>query len=438
MTVALHCGDCLEILPSLAESSIDACISDPPYHLASIVKRFGAEGAKPAKSNGASGVYRRASAGFMGQKWDGGDIAFRPETWAQVLRVLKPGAHLAAFGAPKNFHRLAVAIEDAGFEIRDCVMWLFGQGFPKSHDLAKAIDKKLGAEGSYGAAKSEAHAGWINRGALRGDEGNEGYQRPWMQDQEAVDRNARLYEPATEEAMEWSGYGTALKPAYEPIILARKPLSEKSIAENVLRWGTGAINVDGCRIEAADGVPIFAGRREDAVNCYGNGKNGSNRTGEIASGRWPANIAHDGSSEVIDLFPHSGGGRFPANRGSGGIACDGHRGQSGLQERKTSAGSADRFFYCAKATKADRADSKHPTVKPVRLLRWLIRMICPPGGLILDPFAGTGTTAEAAHLEGRNAILVERERQYQVDIARRLTQVPGVDLIDAIQYPEAA
>ncbi len=227
--VELHCGDCLEILPTLAENSIDACVTDPPYHLTSIVKRFGTDNAAPAQF-GKDGAYARAAAGFMGRKWDGGDVAFRVETWREVYRVLKPGAHLIAFGGTRTFHRMACAIEDAGFEIRDQIQWLYGSGFPKSHDVSKGIDRAAGAErevlGIAGKSGSE-------RSCMAGDFAGGEYLATAA---------------ATTAARQWEGWGTALKPACEPIVLARKPLSESTVAANVLKWGTGALNIDGCRV----------------------------------------------------------------------------------------------------------------------------------------------------------------------------------------------
>ena len=240
--VTLFPGDCLEIMRGFGDNCIDSMCTDPPYHLQSVVKRFGSSTAAPLK------VYKRSSVGFMNRTWDGGDISFQPELWAEMFRVLKSGAYIAVMGGTRTYHRMACAIEDAGFDIRDTICWLYGTGCPKSHDMAKAIDKELGVEGSYGEPKSKAHAGWIDRGALRGDEGHEGYQRPWMDDPEAIERNARRYIPTSEQAKEYDGFGTALKPACELICLARKPLSEKTIAANVLMWGTGALNIDKTRI----------------------------------------------------------------------------------------------------------------------------------------------------------------------------------------------
>jgi site-specific DNA-methyltransferase (adenine-specific) len=360
--IALHVGDCRDVLARLDENSIDACATDPPYHLTSIVKRFGAENAAPAQF-GSDGRYARASAGFMGKHWDGGDIAFDPETWRAVWRVLKPGAHLLAMGGTRTYHRLACAIEDAGFEIRDCIQWLYGSGFPKSHSVA---------------------------------------------------------------ARQWDGWGTALKPACEMIVLARKPLSEGTIAANVLKWGTGAINVDGCRIEYGEQGPD---RPFDQVVSTDAAHWGNSNAQDLQkyknSGRWPANIIHDGSEEVVAAFPET-------TSGEPGIRRVPHSGAERIGQLRHApinsdheigygdSGSAARFFYTAKADSDDRLGSSHPTVKPLDLMQYLVRLITPPKGTCLDPFAGTGTTGEAAWREGMSAVLIEREEEYCADIRRRM------------------
>jgi DNA modification methylase len=382
--VFLCVGDCLENIDMLPDNSVDAIVTDPPYHLTSVVKRFGKESSAPAKDytgvkEGATGAYARTSRGFMGKEWDGGDIAFRPETWKKFLRVLKPGGHMVAFSAPKCSHRMVCAIEDAGFEIRDGLMWIFATGFPKSLNVSKAIDKAAGAEREVIQTERVRDIRNGNGRALGEGINASGRDGPVYMDRE-------ITAPATDAAREWQGWGTALKPAYEPICLARKPLSEKTVAENVLRWGTGAINVDGCRVG------------DEQTETVRNGNSGGVKFGrDERVGRWlnppgrfPANLCHDGSEDVLAGFP------------------------------ETASGSAARFFYSAKADKDDRAGSKHPTVKPVALKRWLARMITPPGGLILDPFAGTGTTAQAALLEGFNCILMEREAEYVADIEWRM------------------
>lgn len=352
--VTLYAGDCLEVLKLLPESSIDSAVTDPPYHLTSIVKRFGGENAAPAKV-GKTGAYARSSAGFMGKKWDGGDIAFRVELWTEVLRVLKPGGHLVAFSGTRTYHRMACAIEDAGFEIRDQIGWAYGSGFPKSHN--------------------------------QGD-----------------------------------GWGTALKPAWEPVCLARKALSG-TVAENVIAHGTGAINIDGCRVDSTDNTTkAWRGAGARSRDQYRTGTSGA--TIPTSRGRWPANIVHDGSEDVLAVFPEAPGQQRAvtgAERALRTLNAYGDFGSSRTgAEPRNDGGSAARFFYSAKADAEDRLGSKHPTVKPLDLMQWLVRLVTPKGGLVLDPFAGTGTTGEAAWREGMRAVLIEREPEYQRDICRRM------------------
>jgi len=361
--VTLHKGNCLDVLKTLPDCSVDSVVTDPPYHLTSIVKRFGGEGAAPAKE-GTDGAYRRASAGFMGKQWDGGDIAFRPEVWIECLRILKPGGHLLAFAATRGHHRMACAIEDAGFEIRDMIAWVYGSGFPKSLNVGKA-----------GAGE------------------------------------------------EWQGFGTALKPALEPITVARKPLIG-TVAANVLAHGTGGLNIDGCRIGTEERHNASAGNKDLANrNTVTPISKHSETDGRTAIGRFPANLIHDGSEEVLAAFPESRDGVAVQRNRDGKV-----HNQIYGQYRKPatddvgygSEGSAARFFYSAKADATERIGSKHPTVKPVDLMQYLVRLVTPPGGTVLDPFAGTGTTGEAAWREGFNAILIEREAEYQHDIAERM------------------
>ncbi|HMA74026.1 MAG TPA: DUF2800 domain-containing protein [Xanthobacteraceae bacterium] len=417
--IELHCGDCREIMRDLSENSMDACVTDPPYHLTT--EKKGGTGVASLNLNSPGGR-ARISTGFMGKAWDGGDIAFRAETWAEVLRVLKPGAHLCCFGGTRTFHRLAAAIEDAGFELRDTLMWVYGQGFPKSLDVSKAIDKEAGARRKV-TGPSPRHGGGTN---------NVYAQDNWTR--ENINKPTYLTAPATDTARQWDGWGTALKPAWEPIILARKPLSESTVAKNVLKWGTGALNIDATRI-ATDEDPSAARRvtARKTGNAPGHSREYTHtindrsspeayareRPGE-ALGRWPANVVHDGSDEVVGMFPQQ---KSPRTYTQSAPAKSGHhcgpvpKGEIALGFGDED--SAARFFYCAKASKADRAGSKHPTVKPITLLRWLARLITPPEGVILDPFAGTGTTAAAALAEGFEAVLCENEPEYQRDIMKR-------------------
>jgi DNA modification methylase len=514
--VALHAGDCLDVLKAMPENSIDAVVTDPPYHLTSIVKRFGGANAAPAKGNEA---FIRASKGFMGKVWDGGDIAFNVELWAEVLRVLKPGGHMVCFGGTRTYHRMVCAIEDAGFEVRDQLAYCFGSGFPKSHNISRNLDEvrcgcgsnrtesehdlqgvrsrdvsspvhaskgdreilfqSLQEHSSSAAERKElpdyagadepcmegrgdvsqearelcerpvramssrpdanGEAGRICNGAPLGD-GDATRQaiaadgmRPSSRSQSAEQRSNELgtvamqQEPQKRRAWENcercgkpiipDGLGTALKPAWEPICLARKPLSESTVAANVMRWGTGAINIDGCRVDIATGDkgnwPITKRRHDDVAYTL------QPVLTDQTKGRWPANLCHDGSPEVMAGFPDAGGGY--GKRG-GNEESTSYGFKTGTMEVVGfgDSGSAARFFYTAKADADDRLGSKHPTVKPVDLMQWLVRLVCPKGATALDPFAGTGTTGAASFIEGRQCVLIEREAEYLADIEKRM------------------
>jgi site-specific DNA-methyltransferase (adenine-specific) len=371
-------GDCRESMATLEAESVDAVVCDPPYHLTSIVDRFGSANAAPVKvPEGGSGVYARSTKGFMGQQWDGGDVAFRHETWREVWRVLKPGGHLLAFSGSRTYHRMACAIEDAGFDVRDQIMWLYGSGFPKSHDVSKAIDKAAGAEREVtGKVTSVTGRRIAPSSAVKRDTG--------MGREEAQTNFETM--PATDDARRWSGWGTALKPAHEPICMARKP-PVGTVAANVLRYGTGAINVDGCRIDGDDKPLRWEHGR--GMGYHGAEDKGRCAALEQTMGRWPANVIHDGSDEATE----------------------------GLRD-------AARYFYTAKASGEDRDEmigdvpkNVHPTVKPTDLMRYLVRMVTPPGGLVLDPFTGSGSTGRAAMLEGMRFVGCELSPEY-AEIAR--------------------
>jgi site-specific DNA-methyltransferase (adenine-specific) len=305
----------------------------------------------------------------MGKRWDY-DVP-SVEVWAECLRVLKPGGHLLAFAGTRTQHRMAVRIEDAGFEIRDMIAWVYGSGFPKSLDVSKAIDKAAGAErevvGQHGAPAKSIYS----------------------QGKQELPQEVNITAPATPEAKQWEGWGTALKPALEPITVARKPLIG-TVAENVLQHGTGAINVDGGRVgteELANPSGISNAMGGVTIGKYQGGNqdySGSGATNPL--GRWPANFIHDGSEEATDLL-----------------------------------GASARFFYCAKASKADRGENHHPTVKPTDLMRYLCRLVTPPSGIVLDPFMGSGSTGKAAMLEGFAFVGIEREAEY-IDIAKARIQ----------------
>jgi site-specific DNA-methyltransferase (adenine-specific) len=466
--VELHCGDCREVLATLDENSIDSCVTDPPYGLEFMGKewdsfaprdrknaavwdgrrqaqngweetseRSGKGGGEPSYRSQHKGSKRCTICGkrqFSGSpcqcaepKWC---IEHRQEApsamlgfqaymtdWArEVYRVLKPGAHLVAFGGTRTYHRMACAIEDAGFEIRDTVSWLYGSGFPKSHDVSKGIDRAAGAEREV-VGVNEDYLRRKPNGMKTEGAAVYGYS------QTQYETDARVTAPATDAARQWEGWGTALKPACELIVLARKPLSEGTVAANVLRWGTGAINVGACRVEANDGANRARPPRTPN-EILGSGK-GTNLTASEhnAAGRWPANVVHDGSDEVVAAFPETADST-PGIRNNNN---QGHEGWSGgtfrsgpLYSGHSDSGSAARFFYTAKADADDRLGSMHPTVKPLDLMQWLVRLVTPPKGTCLDPFAGTGTTGEAAWREGMRAVLIEAEAEYQADIRRRM------------------
>ena len=363
--ISLHHASCIDWLSTYDGPLFDACVTDPPYHLTSIVKRFGGKNAAEAKV-GATGAYARASKGFMGKEWDGGDIAFRPETWRAVYDALKPGAHLVAFSGTRTYHRMACAIEDAGFEIREMLLWHYASGFPKSHSMRH-----------------------IDRAEL----------------------------------------GTALKPATEPICLARKPLSEKSVAANVLKHGTGAINIDGCRVGTDGGTAKGSKPTGDGRGIYGAGLHGACEIEKLDAGRFPANLCHDGSDEVLAGFPDTGaasGGPLVKTRKRDKGWCNASPGDGvAAIDSFGDSGSAARFFYSAKAGPLDRIGTAHATVKPVDLMRWLCRLVTPPGGHILEPFAGSGTTGIAAMAEGFDCTMIELEADHVADIERKLAFLRG-------------
>jgi len=364
MTHQLHHGDCLEVLRSMPDCSVDSIVTDPPYGLS-----------------------------FMGKKWDY-DVP-SVDVWVECLRVLKPGGHLLAFAGTRTQHRMAVRIEDAGFEIRDMIAWVYGSGFPKSLDVSKAIDKAAGAEREVVS----------NNPTFRKMQENASNYN--------LQRNEFITAPATPEAKQWQGWGTALKPALEPITVARKPLIG-TVAENVLQHGTGAINVDGGRVGMAanDTKGEFGPRKQGIGENNTNGIYGvgfARQDADETKGRWPANFIHDGSDEVLGLFPQSKstGGTNPSNPN----VIYGKR-DSLTYFNYGDSGSAARFFYCAKASKADRGENHHPTVKPTDLMRYLCRLVTPPNGIVLDPFNGSGSTGCAAVLEGFQYIGIEREAEY--------------------------
>lgn len=405
-TFQLHRGEAADVLRTLPDNSVDSIVCDPPYGLR-----------------------------FMGRHWDY-DLP-HVDTWRECLRVLKPGGHLLAFAGTRTQHRMAVRIEDAGFEIRDMIAWMYGSGFPKSMDVSKAIDKAAGAVREvvgFDEQKAKQQTQAVGTSVYGDYAGNAG----------------EITAPATPDAAKWQGWGTALKPALEPITVARKPLDQKTVAANVLAHGTGAINIDACRVPltgAADAAEFENNHRvtERLPQSYDGELLGlhdggwKQRVGEavIPEGRWPANVIHDGSDDVVSAFPDSKGQQgVTGNRkqGSvyGAVTTDG----AGSPPRGD-AGSAARFFYAAKASRKDRGEGNtHPTVKPTDLMRYLCRLVTPPGGVVLDPFVGSGSTGKAAVLEGFQFIGVDRDADENgdplgyLDIARaRIKNAGGIEMV---------
>lgn len=367
--IDLREGDCLKVMAKMVRAGVqvDSIVCDPPYHLQSIVKRFAKTG-RTESTRTKSGPHQRQAEGFMGKKWDGGDIAFRAATWRLAFKLLKPGGYIVAFGSSRTYGRMSVAMEKAGFINMPMIGWAFGSGFPKAHRV-----------------HAEGYEGWL--------------------------------------------YGAqATKPALEPIYVGQKPM-EGTGTENVLKYGTGAINIDDCRIEGEDSWGSSGeAAGGDSISCYGDGLNNSGRSKSDPAGRWPANLIHDGSDEVLACFPDSDGQLAPVGPKNGAkpsVNVYGDYGPRDQCEPRGDSGSAARFFYTAKADAGDRWGSKHPTVKPIDLICYLARMHTPKGGTILDPFAGSGTLGVAALAEGFSAILIEKEEEYIADIRERIAFYEG-------------
>ena len=377
-TFNIHHGSNLDILPTLPDNSVDSIVTDPPYEL-----------------------------GFMGKSWDSTGIAYNVEVWKQCLRVLKHGGHLIAFSGSRTYHRMAVAIEDAGFEIRDQMMWVYGSGFPKSHNVGKAVDKLQGNEREV---VGEVRAGSKERNGFTGDMAIMPFET------KTIDLKV------TKGTSEWEGWGTALKPAHEPIVLARKPLEKGlSVAENVLKWGVGGINIDGCRVEAQGENFDNVKDRTDMIGKLTHHHEGGNLEALDKLkrlGRFPANLMHDGSQEVLELFPNDAGRFFycpKANKKDRNDGCE------DFEDKKPAYESHRPNYENTKGIETPYAgtgrggkDFKnfHPTVKPTELMRYLCRLITPPNGTVLDPFNGSGSTGKGAVLEGFNYVGIELDAEY--------------------------
>jgi len=404
-------GDSRERLRELADASVDSVVTDPPYEL-----------------------------GFMGKAWDASGIAYDVGLWREALRVLKPGGHLLAFGATRTYHRLAVAIEDAGFEIRDSIHWMYGSGFPKSLDVSKALDKAAGARGHEGRN-------------MRTDDGTgTASYRPTVDPRDYV-----RPPPVTEAAKAWLGWGTALKPAHEPIVVARKPL-DGTVAANVLAHGVGGINVDGCRVR----LGVNEDTRRNPVATSGWCLSGSPTSGSMddsaLSGRWPPNVvfSHLPACDLEGCAPGCAVLELETSAAGTSRFFPAFRYQAKPSRRERDAGLRDAGLRDAKAGSLRmRTDSHaerngqttspcantHPTVKPVELMRWCIRLVTPKGGLVLDPFTGSGTTGVAAVLEDARFVGVELSPDYQkIAVARIAGAQAGKagEQLDLFDLEEAA
>jgi site-specific DNA-methyltransferase (adenine-specific) len=416
-------GSCLDVLPTLADNSVDAIVTDPPYEL-----------------------------GFMGKSWDNSGIAYNVDVWRECLRVLKPGGHILAFGGSRTWHRLAVAIEDSGFEMRDSIAWLYGSGFPKSHNISKAIDKLHGAERTVVGRNPNSRENATKDNTL--------YESG------TVGKTDFITAAATDDAKQWDGWGTALKPAFEPIVVGRKPLVG-TVAENVLEWGVGGLNIDATRV----------GTETVTINTFDNGAKpfgdavGEPFTSRESVGRWPANIILDEhTAELLDEQSGISKSGKAGIRTSDGFNANSYGSGMGIKAGQANGefgdkGGASRFFYVAKANKKDRNEGLddlvaqesagkgnglgrlcaicgasilkpcecpdrtfvnppkqnfHPTVKPTALMQYLVRLVTPEGGTVLDPFTGSGSTGKAAILEGKQFIGIELTEEYLPIIAGRL------------------
>lgn len=410
--VVLHQGDCVEVMKQLPPESVDAIVTDPPYGLGEQPDMM-----EVLRAWMAGEVYRPSGKGFMGKAWDA--FVPGPEVWRECFRVLKPGGHLLTFGGTRTFDLIALGVRLAGFEVRDVLSWLYGTGFSKSLDVSKALDKAAGAVRSVDptSRREENRVAYAaGTGALRcGRCGNS---------RNGTSCQCALPPPATDAARYWAGWGTSLKPAYEPIVMARKPLAG-TVAANVLKHGTGALNVDACRIGTGSDRASGGVQQGPMPQPISWGSEGRERTTRATGGRLPVNVVLDEEAAAMldaQTGPIRAGKYIGRNRsgtektGSFGGGWRGDTRDAGYAD----CGGSSRFFYVAKAGKKERTRANgvgHPTVKPVALMRWLVRMVTPPGGTVLDPFAGSGSTGVAALQEGLRFVGLEREAEY-AEIAR--------------------
>jgi len=457
-------GDCLEVLAGLPENSVDTCITDPPYGLGFMGKQwdtFDKSQFGLAGSEGENDLKVKKSFKVLPRYRKDGLQEFTFDWATEVYRVLKPGAIMLAFGGTRTYHRMVCAIEDAGFEIRDTIAWVYGSGFPKSYDISKGIDKQAGAKREVVGVRED-----FNKRARKNGVPSSEYIMAggWKSTTETV---GILTAPSTPEAQLWNGWGTALKPAHESIVVAMKPI-DGTFVNNALTWGVAGLWIDGGRVGYEQGGdaasnPLY--RKNNGYKTdYGVDENPTSyalkdEKGKMninPQGRFPANLIHDGSDEVVECFPYSVSRAGNPNRSNHQPNGNTYFSNKTVGQEHNDSGSAARFFYCAKASRSERNaglegmpekqrdDSRnvnqpsmnggdgnpynrgvkevtnhHPTVKPIELMRYLVRLTkTPTGGVVLDPFTGSGTTGIACVLEGREFIGIEREAEY-VEIAEK-------------------
>ena len=431
----LYCGDSRDVLPMLEPEHSTACVCDPPYHLTQASRKGSPRNNDPGTPFGRT---RLGSKGFMGKTWDGGDVAFQAEFWVEVLRVLKPGAMLLAFGGTRTFHRLTCAIEDAGFEIRDCLMWLYGSGFPKSLDISKALDKAAGAKREVVGSKAGLPGYSLNQSDRPGGVAMSGNIDNSLRNPE---KECAITVPATELARRWDGWGSSLKPAWEPIVMAMKPLAG-TFAKNAHRYGVAGLNIDDSRIGVGKGGhrngEKSAQKRYDDRGSTNFAPTPGPRGGD-AKGRWPANLLLDEESgEMLDR--QSGERPGCKSRSSAKPESKFRPGQGEYMPQGPiypDTGGASRFFYCAKANKRDptcdgRVENSHPTVKPRSLMEYLCRLVTPPGGgLILDPFMGSGSTGIGALSTGNRFVGIELEPESFETARQRIETISASETTNA-------
>lgn len=431
-----HIENNLLTMSKMDDNSVDAIVTDCPYGLGKAP-----DPVKVLQDWISQGYTEIRGGGFMGMKWD--SFVPQPRFWQEVKRVLKPGGHVLAFFGTRTYDWGVMSMRIAGFEIRDQLAWVHAEGWPKSQDVSKAIDKAMGMERINRVGIKPGHEDFVGRDHCRGyrQGGNQAsaFSRPWMYDRSKVLDQHWRYAPASDKAREWDGWGTALKPAMEPIVMARKPL-DGTVVNNVLSHGLGGINIDACRV-GSDIITTKGFRNQSGKSWTGSGmlKAGNKYEPSQHQGRWPANVIHDGGDDVMKIFPETRSGADNV-KGRSGEDVDGNTSSAYGSESRPSgneqisygdSGSAARMFYCAKPGKQERGlYNTHPTVKPIALMRYLVRLITPVQGVVYDPYCGSGTTLVAAKLERIDYIGSDDDEGNRAIITKRLASASRQEKFD--------